>query len=255
MSLGGLFYFGGKWGGVDLEEWGGRELKVEGGEAAVRMYCLKEFKNKSREIVPNLSHVLHRNAWDPSPRSPRNRLMQRCSGLVWDRPRTWWITMALVEALIGCDVSLRELWVLVPVLLVLSLPLFALGSALESPLLLCLGIGVLTFNSRDSALPSCFLCSTFVASSLLPCLSPRSLTLLHLWGMRNTSTTDQKTNNTEPWCFVKLEILMWKFWWNYRRHWDPHNDLQKRAGTHRLSSDDLYSVPETKYPWCVSGLS
>lgn len=76
----------------------------------------------------------------------------------------------------------------------------------------------------------------FVASSLLPCLSPRSLTLLHLWGMRNTSTTDQKTNNTEPRCFVKLEILMWKFWWNYRRHRDPHKNLQKRAGTHRLIS-------------------
>lgn len=211
-------------------EWGRRELRVEGGKAVVRMFHVKKIKNKSREIVPNLSHALHRNLWGPSPQSPRSRLMQRCSGLVWDRPGTWWITVARMEALFGCDVSLRELWVLVSVLRLLSLTLFALGSALGS--LHCCVLALVSRLSTPGIQPnpavSCV--SLFSASSPLPCLSPLSLTLLHLWGPRSTSTTEQKTKNTEPRCFVKLEILMLKFWLNYRRHWDPHKNLQKRAG-------------------------
>lgn len=241
MSLGGLFFSGRKWGGVDLGEWEGRELRVEGGEPAVGMYCVKEFKNKSRESVPNLSHVLHRNARDPSPQSPRSRLMQRCSGLVWDRPGTWWITVVLMEALIGCDVSLRELWELVPVLLVLSLPLFFLGSARSSPLLLCLALVSWLSTPGIQPDPAVSCVALFIESSLLPCLSPLSLTLLHLGGMRNTCTTGQKTKNTEPRGFMKLEVLMLKFWINYRRHWDPRKDLQKRAGHSKANLRSLLS--------------
>lgn len=118
---------------------------------------------------------------------------------------------------------------------------FFLGSALRSPLLLCLALVSWLSTPGIQPYPAVSCVALFIESSLLLCLSPLSLTLLHLGGMRNTSTTGQKTKNTEPWGFMKLEILMLKFWINYRRHWDPRKDLQKRAGHSKANLRSLLS--------------
>lgn len=135
---------------------------------------------------------------------------------------SWRLSLAVMSVSKSSEYLSQFFWfsLLLSLLLVrrwdlLSCCVFAVASWLSTP---------------KQSYPAVFCVALFIASSLLPCLSTLSLTLLHLWGMRNTSTTDQKTKTTEPRCFVRLEILMLKNWLNCRRHWDPHKDLQKRAG-------------------------